>query len=136
MTIIGTSGKKDGHFYDTCNKKRSSLLRQLLDISGGPKGSRTPVFGVRGRRPRPLDDGTVTSDIQFRKLCTQCNQTPCTSQAQKLAQLKRSSQCAVRYLIHLMDITVFSWYPCSLLLTDRITAQRSREDNSVKAIVY
>ncbi len=28
-------------------------------LSGGPKGSRTPVFGVRGRRPRPLDDGTV-----------------------------------------------------------------------------
>ena len=26
---------------------------------GGPKGSRTPATGVRGRRPRPLDDGTT-----------------------------------------------------------------------------
>ena len=26
-------------------------------FSGVPKGSRTPVSGVRGRRPRPLDDG-------------------------------------------------------------------------------
>ncbi len=25
--------------------------------SGAPKGNRTPVSGVRGRRPRPLDDG-------------------------------------------------------------------------------
>ena len=24
---------------------------------GAPKGTRTPVSGVRGRRPRPLDDG-------------------------------------------------------------------------------
>ena len=26
--------------------------------SGDPNGNRTRVFGVRGRRPRPLDDGT------------------------------------------------------------------------------
>jgi hypothetical protein len=25
--------------------------------SGAPKGNRTPVFAVKGRRPRPLDDG-------------------------------------------------------------------------------
>ena len=25
---------------------------------GAPKGTRTPVFAVRGRRPRPLDDGS------------------------------------------------------------------------------
>ena len=24
-----------------------------------PKGNRTPVYGVRGRCPRPLDDGTI-----------------------------------------------------------------------------
>jgi hypothetical protein len=39
-------------------QKRSRLSHQLLEIPGGPKGTRTPVFGVRGRRPRPLDDGT------------------------------------------------------------------------------
>ena len=30
---------------------------QALDITGAPKGTRTPVFAVKGRRPRPLDDG-------------------------------------------------------------------------------
>ncbi len=29
---------------------------------GGPNGNRTRVFGVRGRRPRPLDDGTLTEN--------------------------------------------------------------------------
>ena len=28
---------------------------------GAPKGIRTPVTGVRGQRPRPLDDGSVWS---------------------------------------------------------------------------
>ena len=27
-------------------------------VTGGPKGIRTPVSGLRGQRPRPLDDGT------------------------------------------------------------------------------
>ena len=30
----------------------------LLLQSGSPNGNRTRVFGVRGRYPRPLDDGT------------------------------------------------------------------------------
>ena len=29
-----------------------------LILLGGPSGTRTRVTGVRGRRPRPLDDGT------------------------------------------------------------------------------
>ncbi|GEM_PF-1601023 len=29
------------------------------EIIGGPNGTRTRVFGVRGRYPRPLDDGTT-----------------------------------------------------------------------------
>src|SRR3972149_10480351 len=28
-------------------------------FNGGPNGNRTRVSGVRGQRPRPLDDGTV-----------------------------------------------------------------------------
>jgi hypothetical protein len=27
--------------------------------NGGPNGNRTRVSGVRGQRPRPLDDGTI-----------------------------------------------------------------------------
>ena len=30
---------------------------QVFDFIGAPKGNRTPVFAVKGRRPRPLDDG-------------------------------------------------------------------------------
>ena len=30
---------------------------------GGPNGTRTRVFGVRGRCPRPLDDGTYQGMI-------------------------------------------------------------------------
>ncbi len=32
---------------------------QLLKNANTPKGSRTPVFGLRTRCPRPLDDGGV-----------------------------------------------------------------------------
>jgi hypothetical protein len=31
----------------------------LLKLFGSPNGTRTRVTGVRGRRPRPLDDGTI-----------------------------------------------------------------------------
>ena len=30
-----------------------------MPLNGGPNGDRTRVSGVRGQRPRPLDDGTV-----------------------------------------------------------------------------
>src|SRR5271155_4061528 len=42
-----------GHFRDT----NCRLFIQLLDIIGVPKGIRTPVTAVKGRCPRPLDDG-------------------------------------------------------------------------------
>jgi hypothetical protein len=32
-------------------------IAQFFDLIGAPKGNRTPVFAVKGRRPRPLDDG-------------------------------------------------------------------------------
>ena len=34
-------------------------LNDINDLkgNGAPKGNRTPVFAVKGRRPRPLDDG-------------------------------------------------------------------------------
>jgi hypothetical protein len=55
---------------------KGALLRALVAASGGkqrvsecpvlfrngaPKGIRTPVFAVKGRRPRPLDDGRKVS---------------------------------------------------------------------------
>jgi hypothetical protein len=38
---------------------RLSLLAVFANVyrSGAPKGNRTPVFAVKGRRPGPLDDG-------------------------------------------------------------------------------
>ena len=37
-------------FFAGCN---------LLILLGNPKGTRTPVAGVRGQCPRPLDDGAL-----------------------------------------------------------------------------
>ena len=37
--------------------KKASWLGWLFN--GAPKGSRTPVAAVKGRCPRPLDDGDV-----------------------------------------------------------------------------
>jgi hypothetical protein len=34
-------------------------IYNLLDLFGDPNGIRTHVTGVRGRRPEPLDDGTI-----------------------------------------------------------------------------
>ena len=36
---------------------RAGLRLEVL-VNGGPNGNRTRVSGVRGQRPRPLDDGT------------------------------------------------------------------------------
>ena len=38
----------------------------MLEKIGAPKGTRTPVFAVRGRRPRPLDEGSGRSAIAYR----------------------------------------------------------------------
>ena len=35
------------------------VLNQRVVLDGVPKGIRTPVTAVRGRCPRPLDDGDV-----------------------------------------------------------------------------
>jgi hypothetical protein len=41
-----------------------------MDPSGGgvPRGIRTPVAAVKGRCPRPLDDGDVVSDVPVREM--------------------------------------------------------------------
>lgn len=39
----------------------SVVPTQMRICSGSPKGIRTPVSGLRGRRPRPLDDGAMNS---------------------------------------------------------------------------
>jgi hypothetical protein len=37
-------------------------MSEALEIhNGSPNGTRTRVTGVRGRRPRPLDDGTIVA---------------------------------------------------------------------------
>ena len=41
------------------DKKGLAQGLTLWNFGGSPKGNRTPVFAVRGRYPRPLDDGTV-----------------------------------------------------------------------------
>jgi hypothetical protein len=40
--------------------KSAKPLGKFLGVSSDPNGSRTRVFGVKGRCPRPLDDGVFT----------------------------------------------------------------------------
>ncbi len=40
-------------------KRLAYFLANLLILYGSPNGTRTRVAGVRGRYPRPLDDGTI-----------------------------------------------------------------------------
>lgn len=37
--------------------KEAIIILQLIVFNGVPKGIRTPVTAVKGRCPRPLDDG-------------------------------------------------------------------------------
>ncbi len=39
------------------------LGRKVMQSFGGPNGVRTRVTGVRGRCPRPLDDGTLKKKL-------------------------------------------------------------------------
>ena len=42
-----------GHFRDT----RCRRISQVIEMTGAPYGNRTRVSAVKGRRPRPLDEG-------------------------------------------------------------------------------
>ena len=51
-----------------------TLLYTLLKIiSGVPKGIRTPVTAVKGRCPRPLDDGDAEIALQITDLHFLCH---------------------------------------------------------------
>ena len=43
----------------TKKKALTVSIGKCLNLLGDPKGTRTPVPGVRGRCPRPLDDGAI-----------------------------------------------------------------------------
>ena len=76
------------HYFKTRKRLESALtfkafgtiVSKWLELLGDPKGTRTPVTGVRGRCPRPLDDGAKKSGpflkylVSFVKLllCTAC----------------------------------------------------------------
>src|SRR4051812_29970337 len=66
VTLAGPAGLRPGARRARARGRRGStaLYRRILDMrwtkrakNGAPKGNRTPVFAVRGRRPGPLDDG-------------------------------------------------------------------------------
>ena len=52
------SSSRGDNFLFLGNKKKGEICSRALLNDGDPNGNRTRVFGVRGRRPRPLDDGT------------------------------------------------------------------------------
>ncbi len=47
----------------------SGIIQEKYE-NGDPKGTRTPVPGVRGRCPRPLDDGAMkNANVQGQCVC-------------------------------------------------------------------
>ena len=61
-TGIRTHASRAGHIHPgPCvpyhRRTKADAERQAVDLPGVPRGTRTPVFAVRGRRPGPLDDG-------------------------------------------------------------------------------
>ena len=62
------SGQIDHEQIEFTPEEDGKTRRQILACRGeivcfelgAPKGTRTPVFAVRGRRPGPLDEGSVT----------------------------------------------------------------------------
>ena len=44
-------------------KKDQPFLTNPYDFFGDPNGNRTHVSGVRGQRPRPLDDGAMKCSV-------------------------------------------------------------------------
>ena len=60
--LIRTNGP-DG--YRTGMPGPTRLFLQTIDLNGVPRGIRTPVAAVKGRCPRPLDDGDVLSGVHF-----------------------------------------------------------------------
>ena len=65
-----TNGLYQMGFCSTDNKKPADILSNIsgLSVCGDPKGTRTPVTGVRGQCPRPLDDGAVRASADPSKI--------------------------------------------------------------------
>ena len=61
MLFFGGNEKLDIERYKSCReeKEKNPAKKPGFDIHGSPNGGRTRVAGVRGRYPKPLDDGTV-----------------------------------------------------------------------------
>jgi hypothetical protein len=51
------TGNSTGNL-NTRTERDQQNVRNFLKLLGSPNGDRTRVSGVRGRYPRPLDDGT------------------------------------------------------------------------------
>ncbi len=57
MLVKSQSNGKIDVSNEKCKNGLTLLVKPFSD--GDPTGNRTPVFAVRGRRPRPLDYGAV-----------------------------------------------------------------------------
>ncbi len=61
--VIGGTTKGDSNSFDVGETESTGEERRLDDalFSDAPKGIRTPVLGLKGLRPSPLDDGGNTA---------------------------------------------------------------------------
>ena len=53
-------GRRDTHIL--C---RSSIYYKASEKYGDPYGTRTRVYAVKGRRPRPLDEGVTEQEVYW-----------------------------------------------------------------------
>jgi hypothetical protein len=57
LKSFGDVGNSVGKYHQKIIRTQDRFPKPLFPF-GGPNGTRTRVPGVRGRYPRPLDDGT------------------------------------------------------------------------------
>ena len=43
----------------------SAIISETYKMSGDPYGTRTRVYAVKGRRPRPLDEGVTEQEVYW-----------------------------------------------------------------------
>ena len=76
------------HVKTGIGDKNKKLLENSSSFLCSATGNRTPVYGVRGRRPRPLDDSTVT--LSYFLFESECKGT--TKNAHTQIFLKKSAK--------------------------------------------
>ena len=79
-TRAGSNGHAGRRCYDVKLEQQGGQRQKQQEVdTGGPNGNRTRVSGVRGQRPRPLDDGTLRTAMRKMQMTKRGAFAVCTS---------------------------------------------------------